>query len=395
MRADDPILVEDAFDPRSEDARRDPYPHYRRLRDQHAVSFLKCMQWVAVTRHADVARVLRSPGEFSSTIMRSADHTLLGQDPPAHTGVRARVAQAFDAPRIRALVPRIGLTARALVRGFVAAGGGDFVREIAVELPVRIIAHMLGIEDDRLTSFKQWSESVIMAASRMIPAGRQAELARHVADFDRCFVDLIERRRRQPGDDVVSALLQSSDAAALCDGDVRSLAKLLLIAGNETTTNLMSNAMLALLTTPGLQQRLRDQPWLCRAWIDETLRFDAPVQILLRRANDAVEIGGTRIPKGATVAAFLGSANRDERQHHVPDSFVLERREPHLAFGAGPHFCLGAWLARLEATIGLSVLVAETRHVEALEDLAQLPRIAALQLRGPQRIFMAAVSSSG
>lgn len=373
------------FDLLSPELRRDPYPTYRRLRDEHPVAVVEGMGWHAVTRHADVERVLRSPDEFSSAVMRSADRALLGQDPPAHTGVRKIVSSAFDISRIRAIEEWIGTVARSLVRGFVAAGGGDFVREIAVELPVRVIARLLGIGEDRLADFKTWSEAIVLGASRMIPPGKEAEVARHAEDFDRFFGDLVRCRRERPGDDVVSSLLP------LAEEDVRSLAKLLLIAGNETTTNLMSNAMLALFTTPGLQQRLRDEPLLCRAWIDETLRFDSPVQVLLRSARTDLRLGGVPVPRGAIVAAFLGSANRDERFFPEPDAFRLDRSRPHLAFGAGPHFCAGASLSLVEATIALSILLEETRHIEPRESLAEVPRIPALQLRGLQRLRMEAV----
>jgi cytochrome P450 len=377
------------FDLLSAEVRRNPYPFYRHLRDEHPVAFIEHVQWHAVTRHADVERVLRSPAEFSSTIMRSADRALLGQDPPAHTHTRRIAGRAFDRTRTRALEDRIGSTARALVRGFVQAGGGDFVREVAVELPLRIIAHLLGIDEDRLAEFKGWSEAVVLGAAGMIPPERRAEFARRVEDFDRFFGELISRRRERPGDDVVSTLLQTAETGPLEEQDVRSLAKLLLIAGNETTTNLMSNALVALLTTEGLQERLRAEPRLCPAWVEETLRFDAPVQIVLRRTQLGVEIDGVLIPQGRVVAAVLGSANRDERHHLDPDAFRLNRPEPHLAFGAGPHFCLGSSLARLEATIGLSILLDETRHVEAVESVAKIPLIPSLQLRGPQRLRVA------
>lgn len=386
----DASAVGHPFDLLSAGVRRDPYPYYRSLRDENPVAFIERMSWYAVTRHADVERVLRSPGEFSSAIMRGADRALLGQDPPAHTPVRKTVARAFDLTRIRGLEQWIEAAARPLVRAFVKAGGGDFVREIAVELPIRVIAKLLGIDEDRRTEFKEWSEAVVLGASRMIPPGQEEEIARRVADFDHYFGDLIRRRRERPGEDIVSHLVRASEACLLAEEDVRSLAKLLLIAGNETTTNLMANGMLALFTVPGLQKRLREEPRLCRAWVDETLRFDAPVQIILRRTQLDVVLGGTLIPKGQAVAAFLGSANRDERHHPDPDAFRLERPEQHLAFGAGPHFCLGASLARLEATIGLSVLLEETRHLEAAESLAEVPRIPALQLRGLQRLRIAA-----
>ena len=151
----------------------------------------------------------------------------------------------------------------------------------------------------------------------MTPPGHEAELARRMEDFDQFFADLISRRRQRPGGDVVSALLNTSDAGRLSEENLRSLVKLLLIAANETTKNLMSNAGAALLVTAGLQERLRGEPRLCRAWVEEALRFDAPVQIVLRRTQLEVEFDGVRIPEGQVVAAILGSANRDERRRPI------------------------------------------------------------------------------
>ncbi len=385
----DAAAAGDRLDLLAPDVIRNPYPLYRYLRDEHPVAFVEHVSWHAVTRHADVERVLRRPADFSSSIMRSADRALLGQDPPAHTGVRKIAVRAFDATRTRSLEHRVEATARSLVRRFVRAGGGDFVREVAVELPLRVVAHLLGIDEDRLTEFKGWSEAVVLRAGGMVPPEREAEIAQQVEDFDRFFEDLISRRREQPGDDLVSAILGAPEASLLEEEDVRSLAKLLLIAGNETTTNLMSNAAVALFTTAGLQERLRAEPRLCRAWVEETLRYDAPVQIVLRRTQGDIELGGMRIPQGQVVAAVIGSANRDERRHPDPDLFRLDRSTPNLAFGAGPHSCLGISLARLEATVGLSILLEETRHIEAMESVTELPRIPSLQLRGPQRLRIA------
>ena len=376
------------FDPASPEVRADPYPYYRYLRDHRPVAFLRSQNWYAVTCHEDVERVLRSPAEFSSAIMLGADRALLGRDPPAHSAVRRIANRIFDAGRMQALEHRIATIARQLVRPLVSDGRGDFVQQCAIELPVRIIAHLLGVEDDRLLDFKRWS-AAIAAGPANIPPGRQVEVARQLRQFDRFFADLVATRQRQPGSDVVSALLYDAAGRDLLDpDDVCSLSKLLLIAGNETATNLAGNAMLALFATPGLQQCLRRDPRLCSAWVEETLRFDSPVQLLLRTATSAVEIKETLIPKGAVVAAFLGSANRDERRHRSPDTFELARAGSHLAFGTGPHYCLGAALARLEATIILRTLIEETRDLVFIESAAEVPQMPAIQLRGPQRLLI-------
>jgi cytochrome P450 len=388
------LCPEPGFDLLSGELRRNPYPYYRYLRDELPIAFIARHGWYAVTRHEDVERVLRSHAEFSSSIMRSADRALLGQDPPSHTRVRRILSRLFEVTRRPAFEEWIERTARSLISRFVKAGGGDFVRDVAVDLPLLVTAHLLGTGEDRLNEFKEWSEAVVLGASRMIPPGQEAKIKERAERFDRYFADLIRRRREQPPDqlrgseDIVSALLQAPEACELEEQDVRSLAKLLLIAGNETATNLMSNAMLAMFMTAELEERLRQEPQSCRAWVEETLRFDAPVQIILRRTQRDMELHGALIPEGHVVAAFLGSANRDERHHPDPDAFRLHRPQPHLAFGTGPHFCLGASLARLEATIVLSILIEETRHFEAIDCPAEIPRITALQLRGPQRLRM-------
>src|SRR5262249_33097726 len=156
-------------------AKRNPYAGYRHMRDEHPVALLEGRGWYALTRHADVERVLRCPGEFSSTVMRSADRALLGQDPPAHTRLRKIVAGAFNARRLRALEGDVESTARSLVGGFAKKGGGDFVREVSEQLPIRIITRLLGIDEDRRCEVKEWSQAVILGASRMISAGDEVE----------------------------------------------------------------------------------------------------------------------------------------------------------------------------------------------------------------------------
>ncbi len=371
------------------EVRQNPYPFYRELRryapvcgDGPAGSYL-------VSRYGDVLFVLKNASLFSSSIMDRADQTLLGADPPAHTRIRRIVNRAFSLQRMAALVGRIRMTAELMVQQMIQRERSDLMLDLAIPLPLQIIAEMLGIEPQRHADLKGWSEAVVMEASGIAPHN-VAGLKASVAEFNFFFHDLIERRRQAPAGDLISALMHCEDKAeSLTAEETWSFAKLLLIAGNETTTNLIGNSMLALLAHPTHLAKVQETPSHVDNVIEETLRYDTPVQFVQRRTTQDVELSGTCIPAHASVIALLGSANRDERQFNNPDRFDPERRSnDNLAFGSGPHFCLGASLARQEATIALEVLLSRMRDVRAAESLEEVPRITAMQLRGPARLIL-------
>jgi cytochrome P450 len=247
---------------------------------------------------------------------------------------------------------------------------------------------MLGVEPSRRADFKRWSDAIIANATG---PGRDDP-------FNEGYVDVIVEllgylrqvavaRRRQPADDLVSVIASQQDGeSGLSIREVVQFVMLLLVAGNETTTNLIGNAVSALLEHPDELARVAADPALVPAAIEETLRYDPPVQIVFRVATQDTEIAGTRIPKGAYVAPLIGSANRDERQFPDPDRFDVGRNpQAHVAFGFGKHFCLGAALARLEARVALEALVPELPQLER-EGPREL--VDSFLVRGPSRLVL-------
>jgi cytochrome P450 len=287
--------------------------------------------------------------------------SLIASDPPQHEAMRGIVKRGFTPRTIAAWEPRV----REIVdQRMAAARDGeafDVVTDLAVPLPAIVIAEILGVEAERRDDFKRWSDAIITLASGS--AREEPMDGARIRDFGELMVYLratIRARRRRPGDDLVSVLVDPRHGVALDEVDLLQFVILLLVAGNETTTNLIGNAANALLDHPAELERVARDPALVPALVEESLRFDSPVQVLLRDARCETEIAGTKIPKGAIVVPVLGSANRDERRFPEPDAFRVGRdTRGHVAFGLGIHFCLGAALARLEARVALEALVPE------------------------------------
>jgi cytochrome P450 len=380
------------YDPFAPAVKRDPYPFYAALRRDAPVFQVAARGMWAVSRHADVAFALKRPDLFSSSINADraelpASETLLGSDPPAHTALRKRVERAFTPARVRELAPRLDDLARRLTAAFAPRGACDAIRDLAAPLPVITIAELMDIDPARHEDFKRWADAVIARGTGVPSTLDRIELDRRVAEFKAYLADVIEGRRRVPGDDLVSALVrdQGEEAEPLAPAQALNFAVLLLLGGSETTTNLIGNALRAVLSDGALRERVLADPDLLPAAVDEALRFDAPVQVILRRATADVELGGQRVPAGATVALLLGSANRDERVFPDPERFRLDRGElaKHLAFGLGPHYCLGATLARLEATAALRALLSLPSPRLARADVELVDSFV---LRGPRAL---------
>jgi len=264
----------------------------------------------------------------------------------------------------------------------------DVVRDLAVPLPVTMIAEMLGIEPERRHDFKRWSDTVIdnaTGAGRANPFGKAVLDA--FAEMTTYVVRIARERRRKPAVDLISQLVSIGGGEGLSPLELVQFVTLLLVAGNETTTNLIGNATAALLDHPEQLARVAADPSLVPSLIEETVRFDAPVQLVFREALADVELAGVRIPAGSIVVPLIGSANRDERRFPDPDRFDVARNpQGHVGFGFGKHFCLGASLARLEAKVALEALVPELRHRRRRD--AQLARIDSFLVRGPSRLML-------
>lgn len=295
----------------------------------------------------------RGRGQGSQNPESALADSIISTDPPRHRQLRALVERAFTPRQVEALAPRITELARELLSGF--GDDVDFVRDFAEPLPVIVIAEILGIPTSDRRDFKRWSDGVV--------SGRSDGMREMAAYFSK----LIARRRAegQDGEDLVSALLRAEvDGQHLTPNELLGFCILLLVAGNETTTNLLTNAVQVLSDHPGVREELSAQPDLWPAVIEEVLRFRSPVQSMFRVTTRAVELSGVTIPEGAWVVAWIGSANHDERIFERPDAFD-PRRSPnrHLAFGHGVHFCLGAPLARLEANIALRAVYERFPHL--------------------------------
>ena len=311
-----------------------------------------------------MAQVLKDPQTFSSaqgldfSINGERRKTVINTDPPLHTQLRNLVSTAFTPRRVADLEPRIREITSALLDRVVESGSADVMSDLAVPLPVTVIAELMGIEPDHHDDFKRWSNAVVTGDGETDPekiAERTAEFDEFVAYFE-CVVAL---RREQPGDDLVSALVRAETGDQLLQPeDVIAFCMLLLIAGNETTTNLIGNAVRALLDHPDQLRLVLDDASLVPNMVEEALRYDSPVQYLPRNATRNVELGGVLIPAGAPVFPIFASANRDDRRFPDAEKFDVRRNaQGHVAFGHGIHFCLGAPLARLEARVALEQML--------------------------------------
>ncbi len=385
-----------------------PYPLYAMLRQSNPVFRLPIPVetgagvWL-LTRHAEVEIALRdrrfSADRTHSDVARlHADRlpaaffggpgglrTLLFMDPPDHTRVRALVSKAFTPRRVANLTAHVERLVAELLDAALAEGPDfDVIRDLAEPLPAIVIAELLGVPARDHRAFKQWSSALIEAIPQA-PFGNAAGIDAKVEVILRYLRGAIAERRRAPGDDLISAMIEAQEERdALSDQELLALSFLLLLAGHETTTNLIGNGTLALLRSPGELERLRAEPERLENAIEELLRYDSPVQATARVASEDVELGGHVVQKGAILLCGIGAANRDPAVHPDPDRLDVGRAEiRHLSFGLGAHFCLGASLARLEARLAFAGLLERCPGMRlASEDLAYRPNLVLRGLRG-------------
>lgn len=354
----------------------DPYPFYRRLREAHPVSRSDELDAWIVTSYDAVNGALRNPQLSSDRFPRLRQRlatkglanlaedrvrSMIHMDPPDHTRLRGLVNKAFTPKTVEAMAGHIQEIVNHLLDAVKGRGRMDVIEDFAYPLPVTVIAEMLGVPAEDRARFKHWSDEVSVVlggdvAALSETALRRATTARgELVDY---FRDIVRQRRKNPGADLISALTQAEEEGGkLSEDELYSTVVLLLVAGNETTTNLIGNGLLALLRHPEEMHKVWDSPSRIPAAVEEMLRFDSPVQLTTRMAKTDLEIHGTKIPKGDWLYLVVGAANRDPAQFPAPDRFDVTRVEnKHLAFGAGNHFCLGAPLARLEAQIAVRAL---------------------------------------
>jgi cytochrome P450 len=368
---------EPLFDPLSPDFIRDPYPHYERLRAVDPMHITAHGAFLA-SRHAEVSAVLRDkrfgkdfvertirrygPDIMKEPIFRGMSHWMLQQDPPDHTRLRGLVVKAFTARRVEDMRPRIQQVVDRTIDAVIDRGNMDLIEDFAFRLPVTIICDMLGIPEEHRDAFYKGSRDGgrILDPVPMTPDEiAQANMGNAMAKM--YFEQLFELRRKNPGDDLTTQLVQAEEAGdKLTNEELTANIILLFGAGHETTVNLIGNGLLALFRNPDQLALLRADPSLIGNAIEEFLRYDSSVQMTGRVAlEDIDDLGGKKIPKGESVLCLLGSANRDGAVYpDRPDRLDITRPNVKpLSFGGGIHFCLGAQLARIEAEIAISTLL--------------------------------------
>jgi cytochrome P450 len=363
------------FNPFLPEVHADPYPLYRRLRAEDPVHAGGPGLWL-LTRYADVAAVLRDPrmsrDPRSSTQFRlvrgasaGADPwqdeapSMLFVDPPDHTRLRTLVNKAFTPPAIARLRARVEELVAELLDRVAEVGEMDVVDQLAYPLPVTVICELFGVPPGDRARFRAWSGALVHLLDPVLAEDVMQRALEARAGLRGYLRELIAGRRADPGDDLLGALVAAEDAGhRLSEPELVSMCVLLLVAGHETTVNLIANGTLALLRNPGELARLAADPALAPSAVEELLRYDSPVQLTSRHALTDLEIGGRRVREGETVIAAIGAANRDPAQFPDPDRLDLGRApNRHVAFGGGIHFCLGAPLARMEAQAALTALL--------------------------------------
>lgn len=364
--------------------RLNPFPWYAEMRASAPVYYDPSFDSWSVFRYEDVQRVLSDHAAFSSrfrgtsgSMANPLGSSLISTDPPRHRQLRSLVSQAFTPKAIAALEPRITSITHELLDRVIDSGEMDVVKDLAYPLPVIVIAELLGIPPEDRDRFKYWSDVIVGSTGGDYTNVRAIQM-----EAGAYFMQTLAERRQNPREDLISGLLQAEiDGEKLSDLDLLGFCILLLVAGNETTTNLLGNAILCFDEHPEVYEELRADSSLLPGAIDEVLRYRSPVQHMYRVVVSDMEFGGQRFQEGQGMVARIGSANRDESQFPEPDRFDI-RRDPnrHLAFGSGIHFCLGAPLARLEGRIVLGAMM------ERMRDIRQVPGVA-LEPLGSALIF--------
>ena len=370
-----------AYNPLSDEMARDPYLVYARLRDRSPVHYSRLSGALVISRYADVDSILRDHVRFSSDPDRRKsprtgykqpleERSMLFMDPPDHTRLRSLVNKAFTRPAINALEPRIRAIMSGLLDDIEDPSGFDLMEAVAIPLPVIVIAEMLGIPQQDRAQFRLWSDQRARLLEPMLTNSERKtadEASKQLSDY---FLSIIKRRQGEPKDDIMSRLVHAEEQGDTpTETEMLNMLRLLLVAGNETTTNLLGNGMLALLRHPDQLQALRDNPGLIPAAVDEVLRYDSPVQMTLRCAVEDCDINGTHVRVGQDVILLAGAANRDPDAFINPDQLDINRpKQDHISFGRGIHHCLGTALARLEGRIAFEMLLERFDSLRLLTD---------------------------
>ncbi len=388
--------------------RENPYPLFAKMRQESPVLETGVNIWFTFD-HQSAHQLLRaknvsSDGTKSTSFKNQLAHdpnlqqladrpkSMLFLDAPEHTRLRKLVSAAFTPRTIERLTDRVETITDNLLENIADKGDVDLIADLAYPLPVAVICELLGIPAADEAVFGQWSETLTKGLDPpiFISESDQVEIEKARLELEAYTRDLLPRRRQQPGSDLISGLLQAQDEGdRLSEDELITMVILLLVAGHETTVNLIGNGTVALLRNPDQLRKLRDDPSLQKNAIDELLRFDSPVQFSGRNLLEPMELGGTEIPAGDQIITLLGGANRDPEIFDQPDELLLDRPNAnrHLSFGGGIHHCLGAALARLEGQVAIGRLV---QRFENLELMAEPPIGTRVVLRGYEQVLLSA-----
>jgi cytochrome P450 len=379
------------YDPYAYEIHEDPYPVYADLRRHAPVYRNERLGLWALSRHADVFAAFRDTARFSNrdgvsldpaaaSPAAAATMSFLAMDPPRHTRMRGLVSRAFTPRRVSDLEPRVRALARHYIDEIIEKGRCDFVAEFAGKLPMDVISEMLGVPEADRAGLRRWADDVVHreeGVDDLPPAAIEA-----AAGILGYFENMVRERRARPRDDLTGALLAAEiDGDRLVDAEVIGFLFLMIIAGNETTTKLLGNALYWLWRNPAQGARVRRDPSLIPNWVEETLRYDPSSQAIARTLTTDYELHGTTMREGDRVALLIGAANRDETVFPDPDRYDVTRDTSEtLAFGYGTHYCLGASLARLEGRVALEEFQSRLPDYEV--DPSGIVRVHSVNVRG-------------
>ncbi|MDG1066661.1 MAG: cytochrome P450 [Luminiphilus sp.] len=395
-----------------------PYALYEELQEHSGRGKDPNLGWI-VSKYQDLVALAKNTELFSSSITEDGQgprhmgvgtdsvpedveaifteaHTMVNAlftaDPPIHTRHRKLVSKALSTTKIRALEPRIRKVTEALIESFFERGVVDILPEFAVPLPVMVIADILGVDKSDLWTFKRWGDLMISGNIDVLTHNQRLEVARAVVDFHAYFLPRIQQRRQQPTDDLLSDLVNAEidGEPALRDEELLPIIDQILLAGHETTTNLITNGLVILCRRPELLARLTDDTAVVPAFVEEVLRWDPPIHCTYRRTTRNSNLGDVAISEGDMVIPLWAGANRDPAVFPQPERFDIDRENvrAHMGFGYGPHFCVGAELARLEARVAFETLLARLPGLALSESESDLTRLPSFASHGFQRVVL-------
>lgn len=377
----------------SDEVRRNPYPLYERVRSLSPLLYVPAPfdGWL-IFDYEEVKRALNDHERFSSAVP-APKNWFIFFDPPAHSKLRGLISRAFTPKSIAAIESHIRELSRELLEQALQQNEFDLATELSVPLPMKVIARMIGIPPDDWANFKRWSDS-ILKLSYARSGGEEAALAAReftavTSEMNEYLTEMIAQRRSRSAEDLLTRLIEAEmDGERLSQEEILGFFQLLLIGGQETTTNLINNAILCFLENPEQFALVRNNPELLSSAIEEVLRYRSPLQWVMRTPRREVEMHGQVIPAGKLVLPMIGSANRDPKQFTNPNRFDIHRNpNPHIAFGHGIHSCLGAALARMEARIALGDFLRLAPEFEAASTEPWQPR-RALHVHGPTNLMI-------